>query len=273
MAKIDLTGRTIAITGASSGIGRATALLCAREKMNVVVGARREDRLRELVDQIRSEGGNASFVVMNVTTPGDNQRLIDAALAEFRSLYSVFSNAGYGVERKVMDCSRENLADIFETNFWSSLELCQMGARHMLDSNPGPDKGHVLMCSSCVSKIGLPSFAAYSASKALQDHFGRAMRIELADSGVHVSTVHPIGTRTEFFDTARELSGGKRTSIQTPESFRQPAETVARAIVRCLQRPRGEVWTSIPMRAALSLATLMPRLADRMLIRKMRGRK
>lgn len=272
MAKIDLTGRTIAITGASSGIGRATALRCVREKMNVVVGARREDRLRALVDEIKSEGGRAVYVVMNVTAPGDNQRLIDAALGEFGSLYSVFSNAGYGVERKVMDCTRENLADIFETNFWSSLELCRLGARHMLDVNPGPDRGHVLLCSSCVSKIGLPNFAAYSGTKALQDHFGRAMRIELADSGVRVSTVHPIGTRTEFFDTASELSGGKRTSIQTPESFKQPAETVARGVVRCLKKPRGEVWTSLPMRTALALVTLMPGLADRMLLRRMRGR-
>ncbi|MGH7244219.1 MAG: SDR family NAD(P)-dependent oxidoreductase [Phycisphaerales bacterium] len=265
MTTIGLQGRTIAITGASSGIGRATALLCARQGMNVVVGARREDRLRELVEQITQAGGHAASVVMDVTAPGDNQRLIDAALEKFGSLYSVFSNAGYGAERRVLDYTRAELDRIFNTNFWSSLELCQLAARYMLANNPGPHKGHVLLCSSCVSKIGLPNFAAYSATKALQDHFGRAMRIELANSGVYVSTVHPIGTRTEFFDTAKELSGGARVSIQTPESFKQPAETVAKAIVRCLKKPKGEVWTSFPMRAGLALATLMPGLTDRLL--------
>ncbi len=267
---IDLTGRTIAITGASSGIGRATAVACARAGMNVVLGARRADKLREVAEQIRAAGGNAEAVVMDVVKPGDNSRLIDAALAAFGSLYSVFSNAGYGIERTVLQYTDQELDQIFKTNFWSSLELMRLGAAHMLRNNPGPDRGHVLICSSCVSKIGLPNFAAYSATKALQDHFGRAMRIELAPSGVHVSTVHPIGTRTEFFDTAKDLSGGARVSIQMPEIVKQPAETVANAIVRCLRKPKGEVWTSLPMRASLAFATLAPSLADWLLARRQR---
>jgi short-subunit dehydrogenase len=268
--KIDLQGRTIAITGASSGIGRASALLCARAGMNVMVGARREDRLRSLVDQIRAEGGRAELLAFDVAEAGASARFLDATLAAFGSLYSVFANAGYGLERSVLSYTDEELELMFRTNFFASLDLMRLGARHMLAHNPGPGRGHVLVCSSCVSKIGLPNFAAYSASKAMQDHFGRAMRIELADRGVHVSTVHPIGTRTEFFDIVEQRSGGARSSIHTAESFKQPAETVARAVLACLGRPRGEVWTSFPMRLGLALSVLLPQLTDRAMMRMQR---
>lgn len=272
MAKIDLTGRTIAITGASSGIGRATAIACARAGMNVVLAARREDKLREAVEQIRATGGHAEAIAMDVTTAGENQRLIDFSCAKFGTLFAVFSNAGYGIERQVLQYTDAELEQIFGTNFWSSLELMRLSATHMLTKNQGPIKGHVLACSSCVSKIGLPNFAAYSGTKGLQDHFGRAMRAELDGRGVCVSTVHPIGTKTEFFDTVSTLSGGRRTSIQTPESLKQPAEVVANAIVRRLKKPHGgEVWTSFPMRFALAGSMLFPGLTDALLRRRQRS--
>lgn len=271
MASVGLQGRSIAITGASSGIGLATAVACARAGMRVVLAARREDKLREATDRIRSQGGHAEFLVMDVAAPGENRRLIDFTCAKFGSLFAVFSNAGYGIERQVLQYTESELEQIFKTNFWSSLELMQLGAAHMLASNPGPIRGHVIACSSCVSKIGLPNFAAYSGTKALQDHFGRALRAELDGRGVCVSTVHPIGTRTEFFDTVAGLSGGKRVSIQAPERLKQPAEVVANAIVKRLRRPHGaEVWTSFPMRFALAGATLFPGWADMLLRRRQR---
>lgn len=269
---IDLTSRTIAITGASSGIGRATAIACARAGMKVVVGARREDELKRVVEAIRGEGGEAAYVVMDVSNPKDNERLVEASLDHFGSLYSVFANAGYGLERPVLAYTDAELEEMFRVNFWSCLQLMRLAGNMFLKQPAvnGGKRGHVLVCSSCVSKIGLPNYAAYSATKSLQDHFARAMRIELADQGVAVSSVHPIGTKTEFFDTAKRLSGGKRISIQTPERFKQPAETVANAIVRCLRKPKGEVWTSFPMRAMLALGTAFPGMVDAMMLKRQR---
>lgn len=271
MATIDLNGRTIAITGASSGIGLATAFACARAGMNVVLAARRFDRLKQAVDQIRAAGGRADAIEIDVTRPGENQRLIDFSCEKFGTLFAVFSNAGYGIERQVLQYTSDELEQIFRTNFWSSLELMKLSAEHMLAKNPGPIKGHILACSSCVSKIGLPNFAAYSGTKSLQDHFGRAMRAELDGQGVCVSTVHPIGTRTEFFDNVSNLSSGQRTSIQTPDRLKQSADVVANAIVRRLRKTHGaEVWTSFPVRFALAAATLFPGLTDAMLRRRQR---
>ncbi len=256
---IDLAGKTIAITGASSGIGRATAIECARAGMRVVLGARREDRLREAVAQIESLGGKASAVVMDASRMDECRAFVERAEAAFGGLYAVFANAGYGVEKTVMEMPVAEVRAMFETNFFGSLEVVRAGVERFVRAG----SGHALMCSSCLSKIGVPYYAAYCATKAAQEHSCRALRLELRGTGVHVSSVHPIGTRTEFFDTAAGLSGGKRRVVpRTSERFMQPPERVARAVVRCLRRPRGEVWTSPLTRTLLGLATVFPGVAD-----------
>jgi len=268
----DLRGRPIAITGASSGIGEATAIACAAAGMPVALAARRLDRLEALADRIRAAGGRATVRSLDVADADASAAFVNDAAREFGGLYSVFANAGYGLERPVLAYTDAELEEMFRVNFWSCLQLMRLAGNMFLKQPAvnGGKRGHVLVCSSCVSKIGLPNYAAYSATKSLQDHFARAMRIELADQGVAVSSVHPIGTKTEFFDTAKRLSGGKRISIQTPERFKQPAETVANAIVRCLRKPKGEVWTSFPMRAMLALGTAFPGMVDAMMLKRQR---
>ena len=258
---MDLIGKPIAITGASSGIGRSTALACAREGMPVAVGARRADRLESLVGEIKAAGGRAIAVPTDVDKPEDCRRLIDAAAAAFdRPLFAVFANAGYGLERPVVECSEAELRAIFETNFWGTLNTVRPALERMLPAR----QGRVLICTSCLAKIGMPYHAAYSATKAAQDHFARAMRIELEGSGVHISSVHPIGTRTELFEKSEERSGG-RHAPRTPSRFMQPPERVARAIVSALRRdrPPGEIWTSTAARLAFAIGVAFPGLADR----------
>lgn len=242
--------------------------------MPVALAARRLDRLNELVTRITAHGGRALAFELDVSDSAACCTFISRTIDAFGSIYGVFANAGYGVERSVLLQPDSELRAVFETNFFGSLNVIRPAAAAMLRSTPDAAgaRGHILLCSSCVSKIGLPCYASYSASKALQDHFGRALRVELGPSGIHASTVHPIGTQTEFFATSERLSGGKKISIQTPERYKQPVDVVARAIETCLRRPRGEVWTSFPMRAALALATIAPELADRILRRRMRGR-
>lgn len=264
----DLRGLAIAITGASSGIGRATALACAQAGMPVALGARRVDRLNALAAEIRDLGGRAWVQACDVSHREDCERFITGATAEFGSLYAVFANAGYGFESPVMELTDEQIDASLRTNFWGSLWTIRPAVEQMLQAG----RGHVIWCSSCLSKIGLPNYAAYSASKALQDHFGRAMRIELASKGIFVSTVHPVGTDTEFFDRAAESSGGKRRTITTPERMRQSPEVVAKAILASLRRPRGEIWTSFSMRLMMGLGTIWPEFLDRVLRKRMKAK-
>lgn len=265
---IDLRGKPIAITGASSGIGLATAYACARAGMPVALAARRVDRLDAAAEKINREDGRAIAVACDVADAAQCRALIERTAGEFGSIYAVFANAGYGIEKPIAELSDAELRGIFEVNFFGTVNTIRPALERMLPAK----SGHVLICSSCLSKLGMPLISSYSATKAAQDHIGRGMRVELTGSGVHVSTVHPIGTDTELGQVMREKAGNKDRSMAPPRAFMQSSGTVADAVVRCLRRPRGEVWTSLPARLAFALGVAMPGLADWGLRRKFGGK-
>lgn len=259
MARVDLSGKAIAISGASSGIGLATAWACARAGMAVTLAARRVEMLERHAAEMRGEGFKAIAVACDVVDPSACSAVIDATVREFGGIYAVFANAGYGLETAYHEATREQIRDLIETNFWGSLNLIDPALEIMRRQR----EGHVLFCSSCLSKMGTPYYAAYSASKAAQDHFARAMRHELASEGIAVSSVHPVGTRTELFDQMQARSKDPRITTRTPRSMMQPPERVAKAIMSRMRSGRGgEVWTSFPIRAAMAMGLLAPSLAD-----------
>ncbi len=261
---IELKKRPIAITGASSGIGAATALRCARAGMPVALGARRVDKLDALVAAIRAEGGQAIALKMDVTDPAQCRGLIEETVQEFGSIYSVYANAGYGIERPVHEMPDAEVRAMFEVNLFGTLNIIRPALEHMRRA-PGPRRGHILICSSCVGKMFLPYFSVYSATKAAQSHIGRGMNLELRPEGIAVSTIHPISTRTEFFTTAESLSANGKMIAHSPDLFTQTADFVAKRTVACLRRPRPEVWTGFAghfVRFGMSVCTLVPRLPD-----------
>ncbi len=260
---LDLAGRTIVITGASSGIGAATAIECAKAGMNVVLNGRRADRLGAVATQVRENGGKAAVVIGNVTDDGMSQLLLDQAEHRFGRFWAVFANAGYGLNKPAVEVDDRQLRDIFDVNFFAAMDLLSLAAKRLLQEKR---PGHLLMCSSSVAKFTLPGHSAYSATKAAQSHACRAMRIELEPHGIHVSCVHPITTSTEFFEVSARHSGRQApqggTPSHAPRLFVQPPERVARAIVRCLRRPQPEVWTSHTVRAVAAVMTFFPWFHD-----------
>lgn len=264
-----LSGRPIVITGASSGIGYATALACARAGMPVGVMARRADRLDELASRIRAAGGRAFTHVGAVEDASACAELVDRCRTEFGSVYAVFANAGYSIEQCVQDMSDEALRRMFEVNFYGSLNVIRPALALMRPAGAG----HVLWCSSCLSKVSLPRYAAYCATKACQDHFARALRLELRGSGIFSSSIHPVSTRTEIWDNiSRDSPGGASLIDRSRTSGAHPPQRVASAVVSCLHRPRGEVWLSTPMRLVIALGVASPSLADAVIDRMARRR-
>ncbi len=261
---IDLRGKPIAITGASSGIGAATALACADAGMPVALGARRTEQLEKLAQMIRARGGRALPFPMDVTDPHACEAFVRACVKEFGSIYAVYANAGYGVETTVEETSDAAMRQIFEVNFFGSLNVIRPAIPYMKRAKAG----HILLCSSCLAKLAVPYYAAYSATKAAQAHVGRAMNLELEPFGVHASVVCPIGTSTEFFDKVKTETGGSRLVVHTPKGSMQSPEVVARATVKCLRRPRAEVWTSGWTRLGMAICNAFPGIEHRML-RKM----
>ena len=265
----DLSGRVIVITGGGTGIGRATALACARAGMHVALGARRLDKLEAVADEIRAIGSKASAVRCDVASAEDCAGLLDAAEDQLGPVFAAFANAGYGFEAPFVETSDERIAEILDVNFYGSLRLIRPAIERMRTNG----EGHAIFCSSCLSKLGVPYYAPYCTSKAAQDHAARSLRHELAPEGIAVSSVHPVGTRTEFFETARENSGGSTLSDRTPNSMLQPPERVAKRIVKQLRKGTGaEIWTGFDKRFAFAAAVMFPGLADR-LMRRMVARR
>jgi NAD(P)-dependent dehydrogenase (short-subunit alcohol dehydrogenase family) len=262
MARTDLTGKPICITGGSSGIGRATALACARAGMPVVVSARREDRLADVVAEIRALGGRAVASPGDVTDRAAMDAMVDRCVAEFGSVYAVFANAGYGVDLPVHKTDEPTMREMFETNFWGTMHTIWAALPRMLEAG----SGHIVICSSTIAKIALPGCGAYCATKAAQNMIGRAMNVELAHRGVRTTTVHPVGTRTEFFRIAHEKSNTDHPTLDqhAPGWAMQPPEAVARGVVGALRRHTPEVWPSWSwaVRLALGVTHAFPRLAD-----------
>ena len=282
----NLTDKLMVITGASSGIGAATGLACARAGMDVVLAARRVEKLEAVAEQIRVLGRRALVVACDVNRDEDVAGLFEQAWAEFDRIDVVFANAGYGLFGTVMDTDLQTHRDIFETNYYGTLRTLREAVPYLKKTNaenpgagayPGAGAGgglkHLLICSSVVSEVGIPMFSAYCATKAAQDSVAGAMRAELADEGIHITSVHPVGTSTEFGKQAREHSANNAASkreFNTPKAFEQTPEHVANKIVGALRRPRPEVWPSTLSRYAAALTTASPRLAAWVMRRHMR---
>lgn len=255
---IDLQDRVIAITGASSGIGAATALACARAGMHVALSARRVQPMQALAEQIRAMGRRATVTACDVSVEEEVERWVREVSSEFGRIDAAYANAGYGVFASVEATTDRQMRDIFETNFHGTMRLI----RAVLPVMRRQGRGHIVICSSAASEISLPMYGAYCATKAAQDSIAGALRAELAGSGIAVSSVHPIGTTTAFFEFTRD--GGKVRS-NTPDWMMQSPEHVARCIVRALRRPRPEVWPSPLSRFGLALTTAFPSLAARLM--------
>ena len=258
-----LTDQVIIITGASSGIGAATAIECAKTGMNVLLNARREEKLHAVAEQVRQAGAQAEVVVGDVTDQRISARMLDAAQQRFGRFDVVFANAGYGFEKPAVEVADEELRRIFDVNFFAAAELLTRAAQRLLSQGR---PGHLLMCSSCLAKFTLPLYSAYSATKAAQSHLCRAMRIELEPHAIDVSSVYPITTATEFFEVAQRLSGRETGRASVPDharrGFVQSPQRVARAVVRCLRRPKPEVWTSHTVRTVAAVMTMFPSFMD-----------
>ncbi len=258
-----LSGKVAVITGGSSGIGAATARALAAQGMRVVLAARRLERLHEVAAGIRAHGGQVHAVALDVTAPDASAQLLDAAERAFGGFDVVFANAGYGMERAHHQTSEAELRQMFEVNFFASLDLVTVAAKRLIAANR---RGHLLMNSSCLAKFTIPYYGAYAATKAAQAMMCRAMRFELEPHGIEVSSVHPVTTVTEFFEQSAARSGlgvrGGDVPDHAPKFFVQPPERVARAVVACLKRPRSEVWTSLLVRLSAGVITAFPWVFD-----------
>jgi len=252
--------RVVAITGASAGIGRATALRLARDGAALVVCARRADRLAAVAADIAAAGGQALAINGDVTREEDMAQLVARAVDRFGRLDVMMCNAGFGVAGAIDDITPDQMQRLMDVNYTGTYHA----ARAALPVFRRQRSGHLIIVSSIVGKRGVPYMGAYSATKFAQVGLAECLRSELAGSSIHVSVVFPVSTETEFFDVMLRETGTEVTRASGP---RQSVETVADAIARAIARPVPEIYPHAKSRALVILNAIAPGFTDRVVKR------
>lgn len=255
----DLKGQVAVITGASSGIGRATAIVFAREGMRVVLGARRSDRLQETLELIQRDGGEARALKTDVIQADQVDGLVREAVTAFGRLDILVNNAGLGYFGRLESMPVEEARYLFDVNVMGTF----YGIRAAVPIMRAQRSGHIINVASVVGKRASPGSGFYSATKFAQVGLSEALRLELADTGIDVSVICPVSTMTEFFEVA-----GSRSPLRFgPAGPTYTAAQVAEVILRCVRRPRPEVIVYPPARLMVILNAMAPRLMDRIMAR------
>jgi len=252
--------RVIAITGASAGIGKATAIRLAREGAAVAICARRADRLDAVAAEIVAAGGQALAMEADVTSAAAMDAFVARTVERFGRLDVMLCNAGFGIAGAIDDIAPEQMQKLMDVNYTGTYHA----TRAALPLFRRQRSGHVIMVSSIVGKRGVPYMGAYSATKFAQVGLAECLRAELAGTGIHVSVVFPVSTDTEFFDVMSRETGIHVTRAMGP---RQTVEQVADAIARAIHRPVPEVYPHAKSRALVVLNALAPGFTDRIVQR------
>jgi NADP-dependent 3-hydroxy acid dehydrogenase YdfG len=227
--------RVVAITGASAGIGRATALRLGRDGASLVLSARRTGELARLAAEIEAVGGHALPLMADVTNEEDMNNLVGRAVEQFGRLDVMICNAGFGIAGSVDQVSSTQMRKLIDVNYLGTF----YAARAAVPVFRRQGRGHLIIVSSIVGKRGVPFMGAYAATKFAQVGLAECLRAELAGTAIHVSIVFPVSTDTEFFDVMSRETG---TTVTRAFGPRQHADDVANAIARAIEHPVPEVY-------------------------------
>jgi short-subunit dehydrogenase len=248
------------ITGATSGIGRATAHCFIRNQIEVGILAENPAQVEETVEALRSEGGRAFAVPVDLSKPHQVEGLISQIEAQHGPLDLLVNNAGLGLQGDVAETHQGDVRLLFEINFFSMVTLSRDAFLRMAERG----RGHIINVSSASAKRALPGLSIYASTKAAMHAFSQALRIEGKGVGVDVTEVLPLSVQTPFFQNAFNRSDKSyvvgKWSI-TPEEL-------AERILQAVHRPAPEIYTSALARIAFALDSLSPRWLDAILVHR-----
>ena len=254
-----LHDQVIVITGASSGIGLATAHMAAEQGARLVLAARSENALRQLVDETTRRGGQAVHVVADVGREEDVRAITQKAIEAFGGFDTWVNDAGIGVYGRMDTVSIEDMRRSFETNFWGQIYGSREAVRHLRNRGGGA----IINLGSEVSERAVPLQGIYCASKAAVKGFTEALRMELDEegSGISVTLIKPGQIDTPFTVNAKNYLGSEPHHV--PPVY--APEAVAQAILHAAQHPVREVFVGGGARAMAAAGHLAPGLTDRLM--------
>jgi short-subunit dehydrogenase len=253
-----LSGQTMVITGASSGIGLVTARAAARRGARLVLAARSEEALRRLVEEIRGQGGAAVYVVADVGREEDVRRVARRAREEFGGFDTWVNNAGVSIYGPIMKTSVEDMRRLYDTNFWGVVYGSLAAVEHLRHRG-----GALINVGSTLSERAIPVQGVYSSSKFAVKGFTDALRMELEAEGapVSVTLVKPAAIDTPYTKHAKNLMD--REPAVPPPVY--APEVVAEAILHCAENPVRDIFAGGAGKAIAVSERYAPRLTDRVM--------
>ena len=245
---MDFHGKTVLITGASSGIGKETAVRFAKHGANLVLVARRADLLEMLAADLKKSGVTTLVCRCDVSKKKEVQNMVKTALGRFGTVDILVNNAGFAIYGSVSDLSIDEIESQMETNYLGMV-YC---VKNLLPSMIQNGSGHIVNVASVAASFGLPGIASYCATKHAMLGFSEGLKHELQGTGVGVTVVSPIMVRTSFFDHP----SFERMPKYSPMSLSPGA--VAGAILRAAASPRLEIIVPSAVRIAVWLKHTFP---------------
>ncbi len=256
---MDLKNKTIIITGASSGIGKACAHEFARLGANLVLGARQYVTLCEITRQIENEYGTKAVAVQcDVSKEEDCKHLIQQALLTFKGIDILINNAGISMRALFKDLDLVVIRNLMDVNFWGTVYCTKHALPGLLES-----KGSVVAISSIAGYRGLPGRTGYSASKFAVNGFMEALRVENLKTGLHVMVAAPGFTASNIRNTALAKDGSQQGESSMDEGKMMTAEEVAAVIADGIIRRKRTLIMTGQGKLAVLMNKILPAWVDK----------
>lgn len=257
-----LNKQVIVITGASSGIGMATAREAARRGARLVLASRNRKALDSLVEELKAQGAEATAVSADVGVQEDHQKILDAAMLAYGGFETWVNNAGVSIFGKLDEVAIEDQRQLFETNFWGVVYGSLAAVGHLRLTG-----GALINVGSEVSDRAIPLQGIYSASKHAVKAYTDALRMELEADGapVSVTLIKPASINSGFVAHAKNYLD---VEPQLPPPVYSP-QAVAEAILYAAEHPIRDIFVGSASKAISSLSHSLPSLADKLLGRSM----
>jgi len=249
---VGFKNKVILITGASSGIGRATAIEFAKLGSNIVLVARKKDKLEKVADELKKFSISTLVCQCDVSKKDQVKEMSKIVLEKFDTVDVLINNAGFAIYGSVYDLTIDEIESQMETNYFGMIYCI----KNFLPSMISKKSGHIVNVASVAASFGLPGIASYCASKFAMLGFSEGLKHELKDTGIGITVVSPIMVRTSFFDH----TSFEKMPKYSPTSL--SSETVAKTIVKAANSPRLEIIVPSIVRGAVWMKNTFPYLIN-----------
>ena len=245
---MDFKNKVVLITGASSGIGKETAIQFAKLGANVVLVARRKDKLVQVETELKKLNVSTLVCQCDVSKKDQVKEMSKTVLEKFGSVDFLINNAGFAIYGYVSDLTIDEIESQMQTNYFGMI-YC---TKNFLPSMLKKKSGHIVNVASVAASFGLPGIASYCATKFAMLGFSEGLKHELKNTGVGITVVSPIMVRTDFFDhpSFEKMPKHSTTSLSS--------KTVAQAILKAVNSPRLEIIVPSIVRGAVWMKNTFP---------------